>query len=429
MAPSVSERSRSIWLVASVAALVGAGCGSETTSVAPDATVTVLGGADGLLVATWDAAGRALRTTRTRGGGKAVATVPFGGMVGLYTESGTGATRMAALQAVVDPPDGSTIWLQGPGPAESGRSTYHLVLSSYPAGTENLMIFQCDGFGRVEMAPAPATKTETDIGVVQCEAGAENVLLALAYVDASSGEPTAWALARDLDASPGDHGSITLEDWRTDFSPMTVRFGPEPEPAGVMGYFGIFLPFELTMEEHSWLPLPRLPLPVLTTRHVLGGEHWTTRNAHYPTAPSELDFDPFGVPGVVATFGTASGPVRPKVHWSTPFLAHSVALTALAKNVSYWITAPAAPSGILQAPIPPPEAPNMTVDAGVEWDGDLAVSKEDAASGWAETALFRGTPWSETDVTSVGAWSHPVPARVAPAFGARRAAPRRPPGP
>ena len=393
------------------AGAAGGSGGAAGGSGGPSAHVTVLvyrfdgsPAADEPVVVN-DATGAIVATTQTGADGTAQAEVPAGGLVALYP---TGQYESHTMQAVVDPPDGSTIHLIAWGGSPftiPASTTFHVTATGYPAETATLEMRDCMA---VTTTPVTGAVTEADVQDANC-LYPSNTVLVIAR-DAAQSALT-WGVADGVPESPGNVVplSITVADpaFMT-FSETIAPIDPNASDARawLTGGGGAAPVYMLTMAAappaptESWSStFPDGGFGFQLEEMVTYDEGASARHAHrlqygMPLPPSST-FDPTTLAPVYLDPVDVSDPLHPVVTWSVDpgSSGDAVKVTFGRGNVSlrYEITSAAGGPSSLRLPDVPASLPDYspTSHPPLDWgDGRVEFVDQAGEDGWPGFYLF-----------------------------------------
>ena len=275
-----------------------------------------------------DASGAIVSMTQTALDGKVGVDVPIGGMVAVYPSQSGDEHHM---QAVVDPPDGSTVHFLSYGgkpKANDPKTTFHVTTTGYPAATTTLAIRDCnDG---VDVPVSPGGTTLVDITDAGCFGAPKNRIMVVAS-DASKAA-IAWGVASDLPESPGNVVPVAISVDQLAFKTFTDTIAPiDASATGATLWMTVAdsEPIELwTMQSNmapspsaSWsFTLPDFPLGMWVAESVafqVGAHvHAAGRQQIYPSLPASTIFNPTALATLDLDPLDLSDPLHPRLTWT-----------------------------------------------------------------------------------------------------------------
>lgn len=353
-----------------------------------------------------DASGAIVLTTVTGPDGKAHVDVPPGGLVAHYPY---GPKHQKSMQAVVDPPSGSTITLfsYGKSTPQVETTTFHVTMSGYPQATAKLVLLDCAS--AVTVQPQPGGVTTADVDDAQC-LSPTNRILATAYDGAN--QPIAWGVVDDVAASPGGVADVAVSLDQSVFQTFVDTIAPLDATVtnvgiwmlsrGVQPYFFYMSGAVLPAASASFtFTTPATPIGFMVWENVgyqiAGLQYYAGRTRTYASLPAAVTFDPTTLARVDVSPIDLTDPVHPVFTWSVgpgP-IGDIVSVGMTGYDADYQITMAAGSATSFRMPDVPAALPEYQPDYNrgglpYTWHGAVAIADQEDAAAWEEYNLFQG---------------------------------------
>jgi hypothetical protein len=300
------------------------------------------------------------------------------------------------MQAVVDPPDGSTLmFLSYLPPPEVDVTTFQITATGYAPNVASISLYGCDNGDVINVVGA----TTSDSFQAQCT-GATNTILALGY-DATMNLQS-WGVVKNVAASPGQSVPVAVAMDQTNLQVFTQTISPIPAGAPVASASFAFQGFQYQGGNQIMSPsgtasmsftLPALNgLPFYTTESVTLQEgafiQGIARYQVLTAVPATLAFDPTALAVVTPDPVDASDNAHPKVHWSAGAGSQGQCVNLiLSGGASYEIFLPAGSTSFRLPDVPASSTTYKPADTS-KWSLLVELTAQDGVADWSQSFIF-----------------------------------------
>lgn len=349
-----------------------------------------------------DASGAIVSTTTTGSDGKVEVDVPQGGLVAAYPLS-----TALGMQAVVDPPDGSTITFQDPKTFSPAETTFHVTATGYPPSTKRISLLTC-GYQQ-DVVADPSGTTTADIKDDKPFCPGLGQYRVIVFARDASWNPIAWGQAKDIAESPGDTVPVAVNVDQTSFVTTTqaiqnidasatsanaysTHAGPEP-----VEFTGCCTGGETMMPgaSVSWpYPVADVGLQIIAVESVDYQEPGYQRNvsrSDLVTIPASVTLDATALAAAHPAPVDVSNPKHPQATWSAGpgsqgiatqvfLLGYQPFIITFASGTRTSVHIPDVPCSISNYQLPP--------DDSIGWKLTVTFLDETGATSWADYSMF-----------------------------------------